>query len=210
MGKRLAFPLLCNNRFLYKRTTSNRLIASDFGLSSLFVFSSCHLFVFSSSRLSSSSTAVGDDLVQNGDQHHQQPCCSSALVGKRKAAARLSWQEPTNCRRDDDNRPAPLTTATSNTCLHLVETSAGSLPPSQHRFRRASFEDQRPLQTKSNYELRRCKSEVTQPTDPSARGTEAGNPPGIVQNALTSKDKIQAKSLSSSFILNYILELYDK
>lgn len=125
--------------------------------------------------------------VQNGEQ------TSMCSVDKRKAALRLSWQEPanSNCRENQTRSSLPLTT-TSNNYLYPVEASAGSLLPSpQNRIRRASFEDPRPLQTKSNYELRRCKSEVTQPTDPSVRATQAGNPPGIVQNALTSKDKIQ-------------------
>lgn len=71
----------------------------------------------------------------------------------------------------------------------MVETSF------VQRLRRASFEDHRLIPTKSNYELRRCKSEVAQPTDSSADDNKtetANNPTAIAQNALTSKDKIQA------------------
>lgn len=103
-----------------------------------------------------------------------------------RADNRLSWQETLGCR-------GPPTELSTDNCLPLADTSSVVLP---QRLRRASFEDQCLLPSKSNYELRRCKSEVTQPTDSSAQpGTEPNNPTAIAQNALTSKDKIQANLL---------------
>jgi len=118
---------------------------------------------------------------------------SSVTTGATKAKTfiggrtiRLTWQETEKCRDSD-----ALDLVTSSTPLPpLVETSV-AFP--QHRVRRASFEDPRPLPAKTNYELRRCKSEVAQPSDPSVPLPDAGNPSGTAQNALTSKDKIQAK-----------------
>ncbi len=101
---------------------------------------------------------------------------------------RLTWQE-TEKRRDSD----AMDLVTSSVALPLVETSVTLPQPTARVVRRASFEDPRPLPAKTNYELRRCKSEVAQPSDPSAPAVDAGNPSGTAQNALTSKDKIQAK-----------------
>ncbi|XP_057373897.1 uncharacterized protein LOC130694805 isoform X2 [Daphnia carinata] len=103
----------------------------------------------------------------------------SKAVGGR--AIRLTWQEPDNCHESDG--PSLVTS-----CIPApVETSV-ALP--QCRVRRASFEDPRPLPAKTNFELRRCKSEVGQ--HPSVTNADSANSPGIAQNALTSKDKIQA------------------
>ncbi len=112
---------------------------------------------------------------------------------------RLTWQE-TEKRRDSD----ALDLVTSSVVLPLVETSVAlAQPPTNTRVVRrvSSFEDPRPrpLPAKTNYELRRCKSEVAQPSDPSAPALDAGNPSGTAQNALTSKDKIQAKFHFISF-----------
>jgi hypothetical protein len=106
---------------------------------------------------------------------------------------RLTWQETENCRDSEG-----LDLVTSSIPLPLVETSV-TLP----RVRRASFEDPRPLPAKTNYELRRCKSEVAQPSDPSVPVHDAGNPSGIAQNALTSKDKIQAKFITFFRLIPY-------
>jgi hypothetical protein len=114
---------------------------------------------------------------------------AKTLIGGR--TMRLTWQE-TEKRRDSD----ALDLVTSSVVLPLVETSVAlAQPPTNTRVVRrvSSFEDPRPLPAKTNYELRRCKSEVAQPSDPSAPALDAGNPSGTAQNALTSKDKIQAK-----------------
>jgi hypothetical protein len=123
---------------------------------------------------------------------------AKTLIGGR--TMRLTWQE-TEKRRDSD---ALDHLVTSSVVLPLVETSVAlAQPPTNTRVVRrvSSFEDPRPLPAKTNYELRRCKSEVAQPSDPSAPALDAGNPSGTAQNALTSKDKIQAKFHSFLFFI---------
>ena len=112
-----------------------------------------------------------EEVKENGDRR------KSSAVDER-LTTRLTWQAAVNCHEAPDVPASPST-------LPPVETSVG-LP----RVRRASFEDQRPPPVKTNYELRRCKSEVANPSDPAT--PKPGNPAATAQNAFTSKDKIQA------------------
>lgn len=135
------------------------------------------------------------EVKENGDRRKS---ITTAEPVDERTIRLMGQEEAVNCR--DSNAP-DLQATTASSTLPPVETSAVGLL--QQRVRRASFEDQRPLPTKTNYELRRCKSEVAQPSDLTNPGHDGGNPAATAQNALTSKDKIQVANIVFLFFLKY-------
>ncbi|KZS20772.1 Uncharacterized protein APZ42_012444 [Daphnia magna] len=81
---------------------------------------------------------------------------SKSVVGGR--TIRLTWQEPDDDAGQETSDGPSLVT----TCIPAPAVETGVALPAQCRVRRASFEDPRPLPAKTNFELRRCKSEVGQ------------------------------------------------
>ncbi|KAI9557066.1 hypothetical protein GHT06_016864 [Daphnia sinensis] len=89
------------------------------------------------------------------DKDNDVACKLSSTSDVQSKSVRLTWQEPDPCRAGTDG-PSQMVTS----CIPAAPVEASSLP--QCRARRASFEDPRPLPAKTNFELRRCKSEVGQ------------------------------------------------